>query len=273
MGTIVLTGASAGIGAAAAVELTRQGHEVLAVGRSPSKLADVHQRMIGAAPVGAAVPQPAAVDFASLTEVRGLADLVLERCPQVDVLANNAGLQTSHREESVDGYEMVLAVNHLAPFLLTNLLVERLSASGGRVVGTSSAVHRIGRIDFDNLQLEHGWRGFKAYGQSKLANIWFTSELARRTGLPASCYHPGGVKTDLARDSRMATVVKPLMSAFGRSPEKGADTLVWLATDAEGGAPRAVYYADREPAKISARATDTQAAARLWDVSAELVKL
>jgi NAD(P)-dependent dehydrogenase (short-subunit alcohol dehydrogenase family) len=189
------------------------------------------------------------------------------------VLANNAGLQTRRREESADGYEMVLAVNHLAPFLLTGLLVDRIRESGGRVVGTSSAVHRVGRIDFDDLQLEHGWRGFRAYGDSKLANILFTSELAKRTGLPASCYHPGGVNTELSRDTRLTAAMKPVIGAFVRTPEKGADTLVWLATDAEGAAPSAVYYADRKPAKMSARARDTASAARLWDVSAELVGL
>ena len=150
------------------------------------------------------------------------------------MLANNAGLQTGQREESADGYEMVLAVNHLAPFLLTGLLLDRSASSGGRVVTTSSAVHRVGRIDFDDLQLERGWRGFRAYGESKLANILFTSELAQRTGLPASCYHPGGVNTELSRDTRMAAAMKPVMGVFARTPEKGADTLVWLATDAEG---------------------------------------
>ncbi|MFI5052843.1 MAG: SDR family NAD(P)-dependent oxidoreductase [Acidimicrobiia bacterium] len=273
MGTIVLTGASAGIGAAAAVELTGMGHQVVAVGRSPSKLDAVHERMLGAAPAGVKVPDAIAVDFASLAEVRRLADVVLERCPQVDVLANNAGLQTRHREESAEEYEMVFAVNHLAPFLLTNLLLERLQASGGRMVGTSSAVHRVGRIDFDDLQYKNHWRAFRAYGRSKLANIWFTSELARRTGLPASCYHPGGVNTDLSRDTPMASMIKPVMRLVARTPEKGADTLVWLATGPEGASPRAVYYADRKPGKMSASATDSASAARLWDVSAELVGL
>jgi NAD(P)-dependent dehydrogenase (short-subunit alcohol dehydrogenase family) len=273
MSTIVLTGASAGIGAAAAVEFTSMGHEVVAVGRSPSKLDAVHERMLGAAPTGLKVPDAIVVDFASLAEVRRLADVVLERCPQVDVLANNAGLQIRRREESADGYEMVFAVNHLAPFLLTNLLLVRLRASSGRVVGTSSAVHRIGRIDFDDLQYQQHWRPLRAYGRSKLANVLFTSELARRTGLPASCYHPGAVNTDLSRGTPMATVTKPLMRLVARTPENGADTLVWLATDPEGASPHAVYYADRKPGKMSARATDTAAAARLWDVSAELVGL
>jgi NAD(P)-dependent dehydrogenase (short-subunit alcohol dehydrogenase family) len=271
MATVVLTGASAGIGAAAAIELTRRGHEVVTTGRSPSKLDAVHRRMLDAAPDGVRVPTPIVADFASLDEVRALAATVLERCPRIDVLANNAGLQTPKRETSAEGYELVLAVNHLAPFLLTDLLLDRVKQSGGRVVGTSSAVHRIGRIDFDDLQMEHKWSGMRSYGNSKLANVLFTSELAKRTGVPASCYHPGGVDTDLGRDSKLSSAAKPFMKWFARTPEKGADTLVWLATDAEGAAPTAVYYADRKPGKVSARAQDVATAARLWDVSADLV--
>jgi NAD(P)-dependent dehydrogenase (short-subunit alcohol dehydrogenase family) len=229
--------------------------------------------MKAAAPADAHVPEAIVADFASLDAVRGLADTVLDRCRQLDVLANNAGLQIRKREVSADGYEMVLAVNHLAPFLLTNLLLDRLRESGGRVVTTSSAVHRVGRIDFDDLQLDRRYRGFSSYGRSKLANIWFTSELTRRTALPATCYHPGGVNTDLGRDTPMAGAVKPLMGMFARTPEKGADTLVWLATDPEGASPHAVYYADRKPGKTSKRAGDQDGAARFWDVSAELVGL
>ena len=271
MATIVLTGASDGIGAAAAVELTQLGHTVLGVGRSQEKLDAVHARMVAAAPNGADVPVPISLDLASMSEVRRLAAMVLERCPQVDVLANNAGIQTSKRETSPDGFELVLAVNHLAPFLLTNLLLERVQSSGGRVVTTSSGGHRMGNIDFDDLQRERKWRAFSAYGGSKLANIWFTSELARRTDVPATCLHPGGVNTSLGRGTRMAAVLKPLIGRFMRTPEAGADTLVWLCTDDEGAHPHALYYASRKPGHLSTRAQDTDAAKRFWDVSAELV--
>jgi retinol dehydrogenase-14 len=273
MGTVVLTGASDGIGAAAAVELTQLGHEVLATGRSATKLDAVHGRMVESAPENVRVPDPIAADLSSFADVRRLADVVLERCPQIDVLANNAGLQTRRREVSPDGCELVLAVNHLAPFLLTNLLLDRLRASNGRVVTTSSAAHRFGGIDFDDLQMERNWRGFRAYGRSKLANIWFTSELARRSEVPATCYHPGTVTTDLGRDMRGAAALKPVMRVLSRTPEQGADTLVWLATDAEGASPRAVYYANRKPGRMSSAAGDAAAAARLWDVSAELTGL
>jgi NAD(P)-dependent dehydrogenase (short-subunit alcohol dehydrogenase family) len=273
MGTIVLTGASDGIGAAAAVELTQMGHQVLGTGRSQSKLDGVYRRMVDAAPAGVEVPEPIALDLDALANVRRLADVVLERCPQIDVLANNAGMQISRRETSPDGFELVLAVNHLAPFLLTNLLLERVQASGGRVVTTSSGAHMFGNIDFDDLQRERKWRAFSSYGGSKLANIWFTSELARRTDVPATCFHPGAVNTELGRGTRLSEILKPVLGRLMRSPEDGADTLVWLATDAEGAAPHAVYYARRKPGRLSNRAKDTAAAARFWDVSAELVGL
>jgi len=268
---VVLTGASAGIGAAAAIELSRRGHPVLAVGRSATKLDGVRRHMDAAAPPGLDVPEPVTADFASLAEVRSLADVLLERCPRIHVLANNAGLVMPRREQSVDGFEMTFAVNHLAPFLLTNLLVDRLRASDGRVVTTSSDAHKGGKINEDDLQLQR-WGRWKAYCQSKLANILFTSELGRRTALPASCFHPGLVRTDFGRGSVVALASK-LIRPLYRSPEQGAETLVWLATDTEGGAPSAVYYVDCHPAEPTAAAQDTEMAQRLWEASAALVGL
>ena len=268
--TVVVTGASAGIGAAAAIELSRRGHSVLAVGRSASKLAAVHRAMEAAA-TGADVPEPLAADFASQAEVRRLAEVLLERCPRIDVLANNAGLILPRREESPEGFEMIFAVNHLAPFLLTNLLVERLNASGGRVVTTSSEAHKGGSIHEDDLQL-HRWGRWKAYCQSKLANILFTSELGRRTGLPATSYHPGLVRTEFGRGSLVSLASKVVRPLY-RSAEQGAETLVWLATDPEGGAPTATYYVDCRPGKPSAAAVDSRLAGRLWETSAALVGL
>jgi NAD(P)-dependent dehydrogenase (short-subunit alcohol dehydrogenase family) len=273
MATIVLTGASAGIGAAAAVELTAYGHTVVASGRSEAKLAAVHERMVQIAPPDLEVPEPILADLADLDDVRHLAASVLDRCDVVDVLVNNAGLHTRQRQESADGFELMFAVNHLAPFLLSNLLGDRLAASDGRVVTTSSSAHRIGKIDFDDLQHERSWRSFRVYGTTKLANIWFTSELGRRAALPASCFHPGSVNTELGRDSWLANLIQPVLTRGLRTPEHGADTMVWLATSDEGAAPRAVYYVDRKPGRTSSRARDAASAARLWDVSSELVGL
>ena len=270
MATVVLTGASDGIGAAAAVMLTAQGHDVVATGRSVQKLQAVHKRMVAIAPDDLVVPAPLVADLGSLAEVRRLASEIGERVDRVDVLANNAGLTTGRREVSADGFELTLAVNHLAPFLLTRLLLEKLTASGGRVVTTSSAVHRLGRLDLDDLQLERRWWRLRSYGNSKLANILFTGELRRRTGIPASSFHPGAVNTELSRDSTLTRLVKRF-GRYMRSPEQGADTLVWLATMPEGQAPSALYYADRKPARTSSAARDHDLAARLWDRTAELV--
>ncbi len=269
--TIVLTGASAGIGAAAAVELTCRGHSVLAVGRSATKLAAVSARMLTVAPAGLEVPEPETADFSSLGAVRALADTLLQRCPRIDVLANNAGLIVRRREESADGHEITFAVNHLAPFLLTNLLVDRLRSSGGRVVTTSSDAHKRGRIHEDDLQL-HRWGPWKAYCQSKLANVLFTAELRRRTGLAATSFHPGLVRTEFGRGSAYHVFSK-VMRPLYRSPEQGAETLVWLATDPEGGAPASTYYADCGPGRPTAAAQDPELARRLWDTSATLVGL
>ena len=216
------------------------------------------------------MPGPIVADLAAMADVVTLADQLLARGSRVDVLANNAGLTTGSRQVSPDGFELTFAVNHLAPFLLTKLLVDRIKESGGRVVTTSSAVHRVGRVDLDDLQIERGWRRMRSYGSSKLANILFTTELHRRTGVPATCFHPGGVDTDLSRDSPFTRVFKRF-GRFMRTPEQGADTLVWLAVSDEGAHPSAAYYADRKPARTSSAARDDALAARLWERSDALV--
>ena len=273
MGTIVVTGGSDGIGAAAALQLTQMGHEVLIQGRSRDKLGAVHARLVAAAQDGVVVPEPVVADFSSLDDVRRFATVLLERCPRVDVLANNAGGLTSKRQTSADGFELTFAVNHLAPFLLTNLLLERLQASDGRVVTTSSGQSRKADIDFDDLQREKKWRALQSYGGSKLANVWFTSELARRTAVPAMCFFPGPAPTQLARNTPFGDIVMLLSRPFLQSTEEAAGMLTWLSTDPEGAHPSAVCYEKRKPAKVSSRGQDTVAAARLWDVSAELVGL
>src|SRR4051794_38051535 len=190
--TVVVTGASSGIGAAGAKKLGRLGAEVAPVGRHRGRLDAVASRIPGAA-------EPLTADFASLGEVRSLADRLLERHPRIHVLVNNAGTATGRPELSTDGYEQVLAVNHLAPFLLTNLLLDRLRESApARIVATSSIVHMQAWIDLEDLQLERGWSLTRSYGNSKLANILFTRSLARRLedqGLVANCFHPGAVRT------------------------------------------------------------------------------
>ena len=191
---------------------------------------------------------------------------------------NNAGLMLGERRVSADGFDYVFAVNHLAPFLLTNLLLGKLAASAsGRVVTVTSDAHTAARLDLDDLQLEHGWDGWRAYANSKLANILFTRELARRldgTGMTANCAHPGVVRTGFGRHAR------PLMRAgvmlarpFMLSPERGADTIVYLASSPELAGESGGYYVKRQRREPSQAARDDDTARRLWQRSEELTGL
>lgn len=272
MATILITGASSGIGAAAAVELSRQGHHVVATGRSPSRLAEVYQQMREAArSVDGAVPSPIPADLSDLDEVRRLAATILSEHPSLDVLVNNAGLQPHHRRTTEEGHELTLAVNHLAPMLLSCLLADLLISRNGRIVTTSSSSHTKGSFDFDNLHLKKGWNPGLAYGRSKLANILFTVEVRRRIGLPASSFHPGVITTEINRESRWNNLFKPLEKIVMSSPRVGADTMIWLATEDEGAEPRSIYYYRRNPERISDPARDPDLAARLWEESARLI--
>lgn len=266
--TVVLTGASAGIGAAAARRLHRLGATVVPVGRSPEKTAAT------AAEFGV---EPELVDFADLSTVRRLAERLLARCPRMDVLANNAGGQFPTRGLTVDGHERTFQINHLGPFLLTGLLRERLQESTGRVVTTASGASRFGRIDLGDLESAAGYRAMHVYGTSKLENILFTRELARQslgTGLSATSFHPGWVRTELGRESRFAgTVVEKLAYLPAKTPEQGADTLAWLAAAPAEQWRSGGYYAKRRESWVKAQANDELLARELWLRSAELVGL
>lgn len=256
--TVVITGASAGIGAVAARRFGELGATVAVVGRSPEKTAAVADLVGGKAHTA---------DFGRLADVRRLAAELLDTYDRIDVLANNAGAAYTKHTTSTDGHEMTFQVNHLAPFLLTNLLLPRLTASAARVVNTASAMYRGGRLDLDNLDAPKN-----AYANAKLATILFTRELARRTpdtGVTASVFHPGVVASEFGRD---IPVFGRLMSSWvGRvllsSPEKGAEPLVYLATTADevNGA-----YFDRlkQEDPKNPQAHDTDLAQRLWERSA-----
>jgi retinol dehydrogenase-14 len=266
---VVVTGASSGIGAAAAAELAGLGATVVPVGRDRRRLAKVAVEVGG---------EPLQADFASLAQVRRLADELLERHAGIDVLVNNAGLVTSGRELTEDGYEKTFAVNHLAPFLLTNLLLERLRASApARVITTSSGAHGGGRLDFDDLQGERSWSMMRAYGTSKLANILFTRGLAMRVDaaeVTANCLHPGVINTKLGGGAgRLAGLMWTLGRPFFGSPRRGASTIVYLATSEEGGEVTGGYYESSRPVGTSAAATDIDLAERLWHESERLVGL
>lgn len=271
--TIVITGASDGIGAAAARALHADGHEVVLVGRSPGKTEAV------AAELGA--PSYVA-DFADLGQVRTLADRLAQEHPRIDVLANNAGGIMGHRTLTTDGFELTFQVNHLAPFLLTNLLMPVLTAGGAKVLQTSSIAARLfGQLDLDDLQLERGYSPDRAYGNGKLENILFTRELDRRfggQGVAAAAFHPGVVGTSFASDTTHpmrflyhTPVIKNLVTI---SPARGARPLVWLATHEPGRDwPNGEYFERNKVARSNPQARDPQLAVGLWDRSAEMVGL
>jgi retinol dehydrogenase 12 len=268
---IVLTGGTRGIGRAAAIELARRGAEVVVVGRERER---VDALVAEARAAGGGAPVHARVaDLALMADVRALAEELRDRHERIDVLANNAGALFASRKLTSEGFERTLALNHLAPFLLTNLLLDRLG--GGRVVTTASDAHTGARLDLDDLQSEKSYAAMRVYGTSKLCNILFTRELARRVpDLHANCFHPGVVRTGFGKnETGVWKVLTTLGSPFFRSPERGARSLVWLATSEEAGRLTGEYVEDEKIAQPSDTARDPELARALWERSAELVGL
>ncbi|MGW4329423.1 SDR family NAD(P)-dependent oxidoreductase [Nocardia sp. NPDC004573] len=264
--TVVVTGASSGIGAAAAQRLAARGATVAVVGRSPERTAEV------AAKAGA---EPFVADFARLDDVRELADQLLDRYPTIDVLANNAGGAWPERTVTEDGNELTFQVNHLAPFLLTNLLLERLTHATARVVNTASTTYRMAKLDLDTVNAATGsFNQLGAYAASKLANILFTRELARRTegaGITTAAFHPGAVATHVYDNAPLGLgrfIRSPLGRVFFIQPDKGAEPLIHLATTADGAAINGQYFHRLEPERPrNKQAVDAELARRLWTLS------
>jgi NAD(P)-dependent dehydrogenase (short-subunit alcohol dehydrogenase family) len=272
----LVTGANSGIGKITALELAKMGATVVMTARNRAK-GEAAQAEIKAQSGNQSVDLLLA-DFASLQETRRLAEEFKAKYPRLDVLVNNAGLYLAKRLESTYGYEMTFAVNHLAPFLLTNLLLDVLKASApARVITVSSAAHGGVRMDFDNLQNSRGYSGFRAYGQSKLANILFTYELSERlkgTGVMANCLHPGGVSTNFAsNNSGLFGVVWSLLKPFLRSPEQGAETSIYLASSPDLDGVTGKYFVDKTPVMSSRESYKRESWKKLWQVSEELVGL
>ena len=269
----VVTGATSGIGKATAVALAGLGAQVVLVGRDRDRGAATAAEVAAA---GASPPRLEIADLASMAQVRALAGR-LGALEHIDVLVNNAGLMAGRRRVTADSFEEVFAVNHLAPFLLTNLLTSKLTAAAARVITVTSDAHAAARLDLDDPQLARGWESWRAYANSKLANILFTRELARRlegTRVTANCAHPGMVRTRFGREARLplragVTLARPFML----SPRRGADTIVYLATSPEVAAATGGYYAKRQRREPSAAARDDAAAKRLWQLSEELTGL
>ncbi len=273
---VLITGGTSGIGKAAATTLAGLGAEVVVNGRNRERgevAVEEIQRESGSDNVCLLL-----ADLSVQAEVRRLAGEFRKRYDRLDVLVNNAGLVLKRRTETPDGIETTLAINHLAPFLLTNVLLDLLRKSApSRIITVSSGAERMGKIDFDDLQSEKRYRGFQVYGMTKLANIIFTFELAERlegTGVTANCMHPGAVNTNFGANNRggMALFFRAF-KPFMRSPEQGAETLVYLAASPEVEEMSGGYLTDHEVQAASKEAYDESVRKRLWDVSEELTGL
>ena len=272
----LVTGATAGIGYVAARELARAGARVLLAGRSTRTADDAARRIREEIP--RADVDPIAADLSSQAEVRRLADVVRKKTDRLDVLVNNAGGIFLDRAETVDGIETTFAVNHLAPFLLTNLLLPLLKAApSARIVNVASGAHRGVSLNFDDLEGRGRYSGWRAYQRSKLANILFTRELARRLegeSITVNALHPGYVNTQIFRDATWKGLAMRFFArAFAISPEEGASTTLYLATSPEVAGETGGYYIRCKRVGSSRPSLDDEAARRLWDVSATMTRL
>jgi NAD(P)-dependent dehydrogenase (short-subunit alcohol dehydrogenase family) len=269
----LVTGANSGIGKVTVRRLAEMGARVVMVCRNRERgqhaLDEIRRKS------GAASLELLCCDLSSQKAIRNLAIEFLERYDRLHVLVNNAGLMMRRRTLTEDGLESTFAVNHLAYFLLTNLLLDVIKISApARIINVASIAHMAGAINFDDLQCERSYSGMAAYRQSKLANILFTYEMARRlegSGVTVNCLHPGVIATNLARD--MPKVVDLALRAFLTSPEKGADTSVYLASSPEVEGVTGKYFDDREEARSNDESYNKDVARRLWEVSAHLTGL
>jgi retinol dehydrogenase-14 len=274
--TVLVTGASGGIGQATALGLARMGAHIAVSGRDRERTESAAREIREA---GGGQVDTFVADLSSQSEVRRLAHEVLQRLPRIDVLVNNVGGYWNTRHVTADGLEHTFALNHLAPFLLTNLLLERLKQSApARVVTVSSHAQAMGRIDFDDLQGERSYSGARAYNQSKLANVLFTYELARRlesTSVTANALHPGVVRTSFGAEDPAVVqrLFIPFLVHFMKTPAQGAATSIHLASAPDVEHVTGRFFATSKPKSSSKSSYDEAAAARLWQVSADLVGL
>jgi NAD(P)-dependent dehydrogenase (short-subunit alcohol dehydrogenase family) len=272
----VVTGASRGIGRAAAEQLGRLGATLVLIARR----SEDGEAVADAVASGSAVPRPEVVsaDLSVQADVRSAAAAIRDLHPQIHVLVNNAGVLVRQREVTVDGLERQFAVNHLAYFLLTRLLLDRLEAGApSRIVNVTSGAHQGGTLDLNDLQSERRYDPVRVYGRTKLANILFTYELARRlegTGVTANCVHPGVIATKLLLDYMNLPVVGgALARTFGASPEKAATAIVHLAASAEVERLTGTYFDGRRVTRSSPASYDEALARRLWEASERLTGL
>jgi len=272
----MVTGATSGIGLIAAQALARQEARVIVVGRDPGRGATTVSRI--AQQTGNPQVELLLADLSAQADVHRLAGEFQGRYARLDVLVNNAGAIFTKRRLSADGIEMTFALNHLGYFLLTNLLLDTLKASPpARIVNVSSDAHRGAQMNFSDPQGERRYGGWRAYGQSKLANLLFTYELARRlegTGVTVNAVHPGFVATGFGRNNRgLFALLIRLAQLTALSPEQGAETLIYLATSPEVEGVTGKYFVKKRPVESTRASYDQSAAQRLWQLSAQLTGL
>lgn len=275
---VLVTGATSGLGKVVALALARKGATVVIVGRNSEKTRATVKEIDEQS--GHSTADELVADLSSMAEVRGLANAFRDRYSRLDVLINNAGAIFAQRRSTVDGYERTFALNHLAQFLLTKLLLDLLTASApSRIVNVSSRSHEGGAINFDDLQgaRSYGIGGGRAYSQSKLSNIMFTYELARRlagTGVTANVLHPGTVATTFGEDNGgLMRFGMKIFHRFAITPEEGADTIIYLASSPEVEGITGQYWEKRRPVRSSPASYDESAQKHLWDVSARMTGL
>lgn len=274
---VFITGATNGIGKVTALELAKKGATVVIVGRDAEKTETTVQE-IRAASHNDKVEYLLA-DLSSISEVRRLAEEFKQKYPRLDVLINNAGMYFATREETVDGYERTFALNHLAYFLLTNLLLEVLKSSApSRIINVSSAAHRTAVLDFNDLQSKnYGMAGFRAYGLSKLANIMFTYKLARMlkgSGVTVNALHPGGVNTGFGKNNGgLMKLAMNIFGSFSLTPEQGAETSIYLASSPQVEGVSGEYFYQCKPIRSTEISYDEAAQDKLWEISKQMTGL
>lgn len=274
---VMVTGATDGIGKATARALAAMGATVVVVGRNGDKTTATVDELRAA--TGNTKIDGMLADFASLAQVRQLADAFKQKYDRLDVLVNNAGAVFATRGETQDGFEQTFGVDHLAPFLLTNLLLDLLKKSApSRIVNVSSAGHALSKMNFDDLQGQRRYTAMGAYGQAKLANVLFTYELARRlrgTGVAVNALHPGGVASNFGAGQAglLAPIIRFFITRFGITPEQGAQTSVYLASSPDVAGVTGKYWDKSKPVRSSPASYDNAAAERLWQVSEQMTGL
>ena len=272
--TVVITGTTSGIGEVAAIRLAEQGARIVHVARDRARAEATQVALKKANP--AADHQMHLADLSLLSEMKRVAGVIAAAEPRIDVLIDNAGALFGSRRETADGLEMTFALNHMGYFVITNLLLPNI-VDGGRIVAVASGAHRGAKLDLDDLQLRHGFGGWRAYANSKLCNILFTRALARRTprGITANCLHPGFVATRFADQTggwtqRLAGFDKRLSAI---TPEEGAKTIVYLASSPEVAGVSGQYFFECKPATPTRAGQYDEDAERLWKLSEEIADL